>query len=204
MFPYDSGSFWIDQQGGGYYLSPPELDSPPGGVTHLKVAERLIGKANVYASLLYQDFRPVSSLGSFSEDGQPNFAQTEFTWEVRPDLSAGITASGPPPSQGPVYDNLTLKNADLNDTVNIMAGELDFVNLYNAFEIIEHSRMLEAARLSAGIPKASLKLFTQTAQPSRHARWKGQPPKKPVPVQKARTMIRQLLAAWMDLVSKST
>lgn len=198
MFPYGSSDFWVGQQGGRYYLSAPDLDNRPAEVAHLKIAEKLLGKANGLARTLYPDFRPAIFRGSFSEDGKPNFAQRELTIEVRPEPSAGIAANGPEPSQSQVYDELIRRNADLDEAIGLMGGELDFGQLYKVYEIIEHAGAMEAARLSAGIPKASLRLFAQSAQPSRHARWKGQPPKNPMPVQKARTMIRRLLVAWMD------
>src|SRR6266496_3932112 len=48
LFPYrGDGSFWINRQGGGrFYLSVPELDHPPAGVTHLQVTTALLAKAN--------------------------------------------------------------------------------------------------------------------------------------------------------------
>src|SRR6266498_2780973 len=48
LFPYrGDGSFWINRQGDGrFFLSAPELDHPPAGVTHLQVTTALLAKAN--------------------------------------------------------------------------------------------------------------------------------------------------------------
>jgi len=84
-FPYrGDGSFWINRQGGGrFYLSAPELDHPPAGVTHLQVTTALLAKANGIARTMYPHFKPVSTPGSFSEDGKPNFAQKELTISLK-------------------------------------------------------------------------------------------------------------------------
>src|SRR6266567_1094002 len=132
--------------GGRFYLSASELDHTPTGVTHLQVATELLATANGIARTLYSDFRPVSLPGSFSEDGKPNFAQKESTIEVRPNLSAGLMASGPRPSQGPVYADLASKNPDLGESIALMGGrdgEPNFSQLYKICEIITHAGMLE-------------------------------------------------------------
>jgi hypothetical protein len=202
LFPYGGRDFWVGQQGGRYYLSAPELDNPPEGVRHLKVAEGLVATANGYACILYPEFRPVRSLGSFSEDGKPNFAQKELTLEVRPNLSEGITA-GPRPD-APTYAELAPKiSPDLAEAIVIMGGrdgEPNFEQLYSICEIITRAGVLKAVTLAApGVSEARVRLFKQTAQASRHARMRGRPPRKPMPIQEARTMITLLLVAWMNL-----
>src|SRR6266568_3361170 len=207
LFPYrGSGGFWVDRQGGGrFYLSAAELDHLPGDVTHLQVATTLLAMANGIARTVYPDFRPVSLPGSFSEDGKPNFAQKKLTIEVRPNLSGGMTAAGPPPSQAAVYADLVGKNADLGEAIALMGGrdgELEFDQLYKICEIIIHAGMLKAARMSARVSDAEVRLFKQTAQPSRHARIRGRSPKNPMPIERARAMIGQLLAAWILIAHK--
>ncbi len=208
LFPYrGDGSFWINRQGGGrFYLSAPELDHPTAGVTHLQVTTALLAKANGIVRTMYPHFKPVSTPGSFSEDGKPNFAQKELTIEVRPNLSAGLTAAGPSPSLAPVYADLVSKNPDLDEAIALMGGrdgELNFEQLYKICEIITRAGMMKATRMSARISDADVRLFKQTAQPSRHARLRGKPPKNPMPIQKARTMIGQLLAGWMVIAQKA-
>jgi flagellin-specific chaperone FliS len=207
LFPYKgNGNFWINRQGDGrFYMSAPELDQPPAGDTHLKVITALVARANGIARAMYPDFKPVSTPGSFSEDGKPNFAQREFTIEVRPKFSSGLTAAGPPPSRGLAYADLTCKDHDLAEAIDIMGGldgELDFEQLYKIYEIINDAGVLKAARMSARISEAAIRLFKQTAQPFRHARMKGKLSRNPMPIQKARKMIGQLLAAWLGIAQK--
>ena len=73
-------------------------------------------------------------------------------------------------------------------------------------EIIKSTGLLTAVMHSTGVSDKERKLFKQTADhqdasggESRHARNKQQPPKSPMPIDQARTMIGKLVAAWLDL-----
>ena len=88
--------------------------------------------------------------------------------------------------------------------------EQDWGQLYKVLEIIEGAGVIHDVLRAAGVSKPKLKLFTRTAnhqaasgRAARHARLREQPPKNPMPIQEARSMIRQLLVAWVHLVKTS-
>jgi hypothetical protein len=203
------GSFCIRREGDGrYYLSCPELDSRPDGVSRLQVAGEPLAVANGIARTLNPDhYRPVRLQGSFSAAAKPNVAEKELSIEIRDPAASAVTA-GPPPD-GPAYFQLVSQSADMREAIAIIGrppAELSYFWLYKVMEIIENAGAIEAARLAAGVSKASIKLFYRTANHqaasgpnSRHARSNKQPPAKPMPIQEAQTMIARILAAWILL-----
>jgi len=200
------------EEDGRYYLSCPQLDSRPDGVSRLQVAGEPLALANGIARTLDPvNYMPVRLQGSFSEAGKPNVAEKELSLEIR-DLAACDNAAGPPPD-GPAYFQIVSQSADLREAIAIIGrppAELSYFWLYKVLEIIENAGALENARLSAGISKASIKLFYRTANhqaasgpDSRHARSKQQAPAKRMPIQEAQTMIARILAAWILLAQPS-
>jgi hypothetical protein len=196
MFPV--GRIRVEQRGGAYWLSGAGLDSKP---TALKAATRLLSVVNGLAMTRNPDYRPVTLPGSFREDGQPNFAQKELTMVARPDLSASPMVTGPWPD-GSAYTEVAAGNPHLAGALALMGepgAELDFPRLYRIFEIIEHAGVRSTVMRTAGISEGTIRRFTHTANyEARHARGKINPPKNPMPLQKARTTISQLLSAWIN------
>jgi hypothetical protein len=105
------------------------------------------------------------------------------------------------------YLALAAGNRDVVEALEIMGRpeRPNFAELYRVYEIIEHAGALRAAMRSAAVPETSRMLFTRTVKhpdasgaDARHARSRQVPPKSPMTIEEARTMISQLLAAWMN------
>jgi len=109
--------------------------------------------------------------------------------------------TGPWPD-GPAYTEAASKNPHLTEALALMGepgAELDFPRLYKIFEIIEHAGARNTVMRSAGISEGTIRRFTHTANyEARHARGKIKPPKNPMPLPKARTIISQFLSAWIN------
>jgi len=195
---FSAGRIRVEQRGGTYWLSGVGLESKQ---TALQAATELLAVVNGLAMAQHPDFRPVTLPGSFQEDGQPNFAQRRYTMEVRPNLSESAMVTGPWPD-GPAYTEAATRNPHLAGALALMGesgAELDFARLYKVYEIIEHAGVLNAVMQATGISKGDLRGFTHAANyQARHAHGRVRPPKNPMPLQKARTMINQLLSAWIN------
>jgi hypothetical protein len=195
---FSAGRIRVEQRGTTYWLSGVGLDNKDTG---LEAATELLAVVNGVAMAQNPDFKAVTLPGSFQEDGQPNFAQRRYTLEVRPNLSESPMVTGPWPD-GIAYTEAVSRNPHMAEALALMGepgAELDFARLYKIYEIIEHSGVLDALMRSTGISKGDLRRFTHTANyQDRHARVKIKPPKNPMPIQKARSVISQLLGAWMN------
>jgi hypothetical protein len=124
-------------------------------------------------------------------------------------LDAQGNPKPPTAPPAPAYISLAAGNGDVAEVLQLMAKPdgPSFSDLYKIHEIVEHTGHGKAAMQDAGISKATMSRFTRTANhqaasgsESRHARSSEQPPKDPMTVDGARTMIRQLVAAWLKYI----
>ena len=158
-------------------------------------------------------FSRVALTGHYDRDDGVHIVGATATLVARANMTATATvldAHGspkPPPAPlAPTYISLAAGNEDVTEVLQLLAKSdgPSFSDLYKIHEIVEHTGHSKSAMGSAGISKATMSRFTRTANhqtasgpESRHARSSGQPPKDPMTVDEARTMIRQLVTEWM-------
>jgi hypothetical protein len=210
-----SGDVRVIRQGDGFYMSAEELDNPPSGKAFHEVAEELLVRANGLGRLMRPDFTPVGLTGRYEQEGDVSVVlATAAVAVAKARLSATAIVRNPdgtvqpqPPPATVAYIALAAHNHDVAEALEIMGRPqpLNFADLYKVYEIIEHSGHMKIAMTSAGFGKPAARLFARTAnhpeasgQDARHARSNERPPAKPMTLDEARRMIRELVTAWMD------
>lgn len=199
-----SGDVRVIRSGDEFYLTATELDNPPLGAVIPDVAGKVLARINGLARARIPDFGPVRLSGRYSGDGTAFgylfSSEPAVRMEGRGRLRVGGVAAGTS------YLELAARNRDVAEALEIMGRpeRPNFAQLYRVYEIIEHAGALRAAMQSAAVPETSRTLFTRTANhpaasgaDARHARSRQAPPRNPMTIEEARTMISQLLAAWM-------
>jgi hypothetical protein len=125
-------------------------------------------------------------------------------------LKATGTVSGPKPIESRA-EHLVIKflrkskNPLVKDALRFYRKG-DWVSLYKAYEIVSDAVHGKREIVRRGwIPKESINRFTQTAQSrkalgddARHASVKFHPPKNPMKIDEAKTIIGDLLLKWID------
>jgi hypothetical protein len=200
-----SGDVRVIRSGDEFYLTAAELDSPPVGAVVPDVAERVLARVNGLARARIHDFMPVRLSGRYSGDGTAAgylfSTEPAVRMEGRSRLRVGGVAAGTS------YLELASRNGDVAEALEIMGRpeRPNFAELHRVYEIIEHAGALGAAIKSAAVPETSRTLFIRTANhpdasgaDARHARSRQVPPKRPMTIAEARTMISRLLAAWTN------
>jgi hypothetical protein len=207
-----SGDTRVVRDGDRFYLTSPEIDNPPEGVEYYDAAEKLLVRINGLGRLSTSDFRPVALSGECTEGesehlfirvrpleirmgmGNPTVTVTNSDGNVVPDQ----------PSPWPDRFALAASNSDLAEVLQIMGQPepLGWSDLYNVFEIIEHSdsRSEKMHRLP-GMTKASVSRFTGTAGPRRHARPTGVH-RNPMSLAEGRDFANRLVIAWMSTLGR--
>jgi hypothetical protein len=211
-----SGDVSVIEENEKFYLSSPQIDNPPPGKTFFDVARELLAFVNCVGVLMVSGFSPVGLTDHYDRDDGVHVVGATATMVARSDMTATATvldADGnpkpPPPPPAPAYISLAAGNQDVAEVLQLLAKPdgPSFSDLYKIHEIIEHTGRGKAAMGSAGISKATMGRFTRTAShpaasgsESRHARSSEQPPKDPMTIGEARTMIRQLVTEWLKCI----
>jgi hypothetical protein len=121
------------------------------------------------------------------------------------DADGNVVPQPPPPGPGRLAVAET--NHDVAEVLQILGQPQppNFAELYKIEEIIKSGGLLTVVMRSAGVSDKERARFKHTADrqdasgaDSRHARNKQQPPKNPMSIDEARTMIGKLVTAWLD------
>jgi hypothetical protein len=208
------GDIRVIKEGEKFYLSAPQLDNPPPGKEFHEVARELLVRVNGVGRLMRSDFSPVELTDHYDRDDGVHIVGATASLVARTQISATAivldsngTPKPQPPPVAPAYLALAAKDPDVAEALQILGQPSSprFADLHRILEIVEHTGLVKSAMQSAGISKASMRRFTHTADhpaasgaDSRHSRSSQQPPKNPMTTDEARTMIRQLVSAWMD------
>ena len=211
-----SGDVRVIEENEKYYLSSPQLDNPPPGETFFDVARELLTLVNGIGALMASGFSPVELTDHYDRADGVHVVGATARLVGRGHMTATATvldAHGnpkpPPPPPAPAYISLAAGNQDVAEVLQLLAKPdgPSFADLYKIHEIVEHTGHGKSALGSAGISKAAMSRFTRTANHqaasgsgSRHARSSEQPPKDPMTVDEARTMIRQLVTEWLKYI----
>lgn len=211
-----TGDIRVETDGnGGFYLTANEIDNRPAGIPFYEVAPVVLQRINGLARARNASYRPVWLSDRYQEGDIRHQVVRVGTAECReqampiiPLINGAPVPS--PPLPGPRYAALASVDADVAEVLEIMGRPEapNWVDLYKVYEIIKYTGQLKMAMAGAGISSNRASLFVRTAchpdaggPDARHGRSKQDPPKNPMPIGQARTMIGELVVAWMDLLA---
>ena len=210
---FPEGGTRVVRQGDIYYLTSPEIDSPPDGETCHDVAPAVLERLNGIARTLKPNFEPVKLAGAYQEaDEEPVRFVTVASAALRIEaglvavVTGGASAPAPPPP-GPALLNLSKMHAEVAETLALLGKPepLNWIELYKNFEVIRDSLKPTPLDRSGLATKDEISAFTGSANrpdvsgaDARHARMSGPPPKRQMTIGQAREFIGQLARAWME------
>jgi hypothetical protein len=203
----------------GYYLS---FTAPDGllddGARLSDAASVLLRRANGVARTLSSDFRPVGLTGRFSDGtGRQHQVVLADTAEVRAranpvTVSMGGEQPPPPPAPGPGYVQLAQTHPDVAEILDILGNAdpaPDWSDLYKIHEILLDN--VPGFYQRGWVTKDQISTFTASANRkevsgdfARHARWKGDPPKRTMTLVEARQLIGSLVISWLDWLGSAS
>jgi hypothetical protein len=215
-----AGDIRVGRDGDGFYLTAVEIDNRPAGVPFYEAAPAVLQRVNGLGRVMNTSYRPVQLSGQYQEGDRRHLVVHAPCAEARAEaMPPAILIDGQPvaspPSPGPEYAATASGDTDVAETLAIFGQPTppNWVELYKVYEIIEHTGLLKAATIAAGISENQFRLFTRTAchpdaagPDARHGRSRQDPPKNPMPIAEARSLISALVRAWMDVraAQKST
>lgn len=197
----------------GYQLSftAPDQILDDGARLH-DAASVLLCRVNGVAQTLRSDFRPVDLTGRFSDEtgGQHQVVLTDSgVARARVNLST-VSGGGEqppaPPAPGPGYVQLSLIHPDVAEVLDILGNAdpaPDWSDLYKIHEILLDN--VPGFYQRGWVTKDQISTFTASANRkevsgdlARHARLKGDPPKRTMTLVEARQLIGSVVTAWLD------
>jgi hypothetical protein len=203
----------------GYFLS---FTAPDGllddGSRLYDAASVLLRRVNGVARMLSDEIRPVGLTGRFSDEtGRQHAVVLADSAEVRGSaFDAVVTADGEepssPPPPGPGYVQLAQTHPDVAEVLDIL-GKADpapgWSDLYKVHEILLDN--VPDFYQRGWVTRDEISTFTGSANRkevsgdlARHARLKGDPPKRTVTLVEARQLIGRLVTAWLDWLRSSS
>jgi hypothetical protein len=204
-----------DDAGEGHYLESAVLDGPGGQPDHA-AAEALMKQVNGIARALDGGYQPVALTSRYTD---PNGNASVIFGVGAAHGRSRVTASGmvingqpvaPQPPKGPRYAALAAKDPDVADALRILGqpDNLDWYDLYKAYEIVEHNSGGSATIVANGwAAKSDLKRLTISANHpgisgdlARHARRPGSAPRsnRVMTLHDADALVRRLVSAWIE------
>lgn len=203
----------------GYYLSfsvPDELFRYVGGLHD--AASVLLRRVNGVARTLSSDVRPVGLTGRFSDEtGRHHQVVLADSAEVRARANpVRVSVSGeqppPPPAPGPGYVQLAQTHPDVAEVLDILGNAdpaPDWSDLYKIHEIMLDN--VPGFYQRGWVTKDQISTFTASANRkevsgdlARHARLKGDRPKRTMTLVEARQLIGSLVTTWLDWLRSSS
>jgi hypothetical protein len=181
-------------------------------------ASVLLHRVNGVARTLSSDFRPVGLTGRFSDEtGRQHQVVLADTAEVRARANPVTVAVGgqqppPPPAPGPGYVQLTQTHPDVAEVLDILGRAdpaPDWSDLYKIHEIPLDN--VPGFYQRGWVTKDQVSAFTASANRkevsgdlARHARFKGDPPKRTMTLVEARQLIGSVVTTWLDWLRSSS
>jgi hypothetical protein len=211
---FPDGDPCVVHDGDRFFLESAELDAlAPNHVEVLERANSLLAPMNGAAQLGDPKHRPVSASGQIvGPDGREHVVVLVDSIEVRSKLGTVVVRVGdeepppPPPPAGQVALAAAAGNSDAQDALRLLGtGPLDWVNLYRILDYVRNTfGGLDGIEKAGLATKADLNRFTHTANSkaasgddARHGPSPQAPPKNPMTLEEARTLIRSILKAWL-------
>jgi len=203
----------------GYYLSFTASDGLlDDGARLSDAASVLLRRCNGVARMLSSEFRPVGLTGRFSDEtGRQHQVVLADTAEVRAranpvTVSMGGKPPPPPPAPGPSYVQLAQTHSDVAEVLDILGNAdpaPDWSDLYKIHEIMLDN--VPGFYQRGWVTKDQISTFTASANRkevsgdlARHARLKGDRPKRTMTLVEARQLIGSLVTTWLDWLRSSS
>jgi hypothetical protein len=203
----------------GYYLNFTAPDRLLDDGSRLyDAASVLLRRVNGVARTLSSDFRPVILTGRFSDEaGRQHQVVLADTAEVRARanpvmVSAGGEQPPPLPAPGPGYLQLAQTHPDVAEILDILGNAdpaPDWSEFYKIHEILLDN--VPGFYQRGWVTRDQISAFTASAnrrevsgELARHARWKGDPPKRTMTLVEARQLIGSLVVTWLDWLGSSS
>lgn len=212
---FSTGNVKVIQEGDGYYLTSPLLDSPPNESHYRQQAATLLVRMNGIARSLTPSHRPVGLEGRYTEPPGTDhtFINVDEELRFRDHATAIVTrANGdvvvPPPlsaPKGPLYLRAALNSPDAAEALEIMGrnDSLSWVDLYKVFEIVREAIAPIQLEKSGLANKNDVSAFKVSANrpdiggpDARHARGTSGTPQHTMTITEAREFVGSLLVAW--------
>lgn len=210
---FPSGDPQVLRHGDRFFLESAELDAlAPNHVEVLERAKSMLDPMNGAAQLSDPSHRAVTAGDQIvGPDGREHVVVLADSAEMRLKSGTVVVQVGddepsPPPPTGQVALTAATGNSDAQDALRLLgSGPLDWVNLYRILDYLRSAFGGLDGIVKAGLAtKAELKRFTHTANSkavtgddARHGPTAEAPPKKPMSLKDARTLIRSILKGWL-------
>jgi hypothetical protein len=213
---FNSSGLTVVQEADGYYMHSSHFDLAKDSNEVRDLAEKLAEKMLGAARLFRPDFQPVK-LGAVVKENEAGGKDIHISVSDsiigRNKGRASITFNGveqkPSTPKPALWLNVAQNYEKVAHALRIWGkGPHDWINLYKILEIIE-SDVGGKIYQERWISKPEVTRFTQTANSAealgdaaRHAKKRIPPPPKPMTIQEAQHLIRELLKKWTE--SKKT
>jgi hypothetical protein len=213
----------IETQADAYYLTAPEIDSPPAGKAYYEVAQRLLPLVNGLARARDANFQSVWLADRYTLDdgqvaviasgvlrGRGRLAGNAAVARVNATASGTVTHGGKPvpqpPPPWPARLALADTNADVAEALPIFgqAEPLGGVELWKIFEIIRESIKPDTVATLGWITQPDWESFKEavhrpdvSGELARHARRPDQPQHRKMEMAEARSRMSTIVAKWL-------
>ena len=203
----------------GYYLRlsvPDELFGDGGGLHN--AASVLLRRIHGVARTLSSDVRPVGLSGRFSDEtGRHHQVVLADSAQVRARanpvrVSVGGEQAPAPPAPGPGYVQLAQTHPDVAEVLDLLGNAdpaPDWSDLYKVHEILLDN--VPGFYQRGWVTRGQISTFTASANRrevsgdlARHARLKGDPPRRTMTLGEARQLIGALVTRWLDWLRESS
>lgn len=188
-------------------------DLAPDHGEMLSRAKTTLAQMNGAALLTASSHRPVTASGQIvGPDKREHAVVVVDSIAVRSKVSAALVTTGdqqplpPPPPPGQVTLATAAGNADAEAALRLLGTPpLDWVNLYRILDFVGHAKGgIQGIVTSGYASERELKCFKHTANShdatgddSRHGALNQEPPKDPMTIEEARTLIRSVVRQWL-------
>lgn len=211
---FTTGDPRVVQEGDCYLLeSDVFTDLAKDHVEMLRRAKTMLAQMNGAALLASSSHKPVTASGQIvGPDKGEHVVVAVDSIEVRSKVNAVLVKAGaeeplpPPPPTGQVALGNATGSADAEAALRLLGdGPLDWVNLYRILDFVRHANGGIKGIVAAGYAtRAELNRFTHTANSheatgddSRHGALNHEPPKNPMTLEEAQTLIRSVVKRWL-------
>lgn len=212
----------VIEEDGNYYLKSEDFNSMTDASHVLAASKPMLEAINGALQLYLGDFQIVKADGivvGIGEDGKPhNYVVLSGSITCRGRVSASVTLVKPNgtvdssqrSSKVESWIAVARQNKNVADAFRLFCAPTWF-NLYKIYEIIRADVGGKKKIIQKGwVTAPDIKRFTNTAQSpdvlgddARHATQKDLPPKKPMSLSEAKSLIRILLKNWLQSGVKS-
>jgi len=203
-----------DDQEDAYYLTAPDIDTPPEPGRFDQAAEALMKRVNGLARTHQADFLPVSLTGRYTNPTGTHVFVAAVSIEARARIGmvAGVVGSDGQPVPNPLSSwpsrlALAADNPDVAEALGIMGRSepLGWDDLYKVHEIVRHAVRPDSITdygwtdaQTNSVFRASANRADVSGDGARHARNPGPPPTRTMSLAEGRSFIGALVIQWLN------